>query len=98
MPAGSVVIWAGGVWHGGGAFSDRPPPGGRLPDRAAVLFNMCRGQLRTQENSMIQLPHSTVARMPVDVQVRAGQTSETRTLVSFRSALRHSHCGLWDVM
>lgn len=63
MPAGSVVVWAGGVWHAGGAYTDAAGP-----DRAAVLFNWCRGVLRTQEDSKVQLPHGAVARMPVDCQ------------------------------
>lgn len=33
-----------------------------------MLFNWCRGLLRTQENSAIQLSHEMVARMPMDCQ------------------------------
>jgi ectoine hydroxylase-related dioxygenase (phytanoyl-CoA dioxygenase family) len=68
MKTGSVVIWAGGTWHGGGAFTDDDA----TEDRTSVLFNCTRGIFRTQENVMVQLPHDTVAQMPPNVQRLVG--------------------------
>ena len=66
MKAGSIVMWAGGTWHGGGAFTEG------TEDRTSVLFNCTRGIFRTQENVMVQLPHDMVAQMPPDVQRLVG--------------------------
>ena len=54
MPAGSVLIWHGSLWHGGGAnTTDRR--------RYGIAMNYCAGWIRQQENQQLGLPLDTVA-------------------------------------
>ena len=54
MPAGSVLVWQGATWHGGGAnVSDEI--------RVGVAMNYCAGFMRQQENQMLGIPHDTLA-------------------------------------
>jgi ectoine hydroxylase-related dioxygenase (phytanoyl-CoA dioxygenase family) len=49
MPAGSVLVWHGSLWHGGGANStDRR--------RYGIAMNYCAGWVRQQENQQLGLP------------------------------------------
>jgi ectoine hydroxylase-related dioxygenase (phytanoyl-CoA dioxygenase family) len=49
MPRGSVLVWHGSLWHGGGANrSDRP--------RAGIAMNYCAGFIRQQENQQLGIP------------------------------------------
>jgi len=49
MPAGSVLIFDGSLWHGGGA--------NRSPERRLGLaVNYCAGWLRQQENQQLGIP------------------------------------------
>jgi len=57
MPRGSVLIWHGSLWHGGGANST----GER---RVGIAMNYCAGYIRQQENQQLGLPVETVARFP----------------------------------
>ena len=51
MPAGSVLVWHGSLWHGGGANrSDRR--------RVGVAMNYCAGYLRQQENQQLGIPRA----------------------------------------
>ena len=51
MPKGSVLLWDGGCWHGGGAnVSDGV--------RFGVSLNYCRGWVRQQENQYLAIPHA----------------------------------------
>ena len=54
MPAGSVLVWQGSTWHGGGA---------NVSDdiRVGVAMNYCAGFMRQQENQMLGIPHETLA-------------------------------------
>jgi len=55
MPAGSVVIFTGTLWHGGGANrTDRP--------RLGVAAQYCAPFLRQQENLTLGIPPAQVAR------------------------------------
>lgn len=54
MPAGSVLIWHGSLWHGGGANRT----GGR---RYGIAMNYCAGWIRQQENQQLGLPLELVA-------------------------------------
>ena len=49
MPAGSVLVWHGSLWHGGGAnTTDRR--------RYGLAMNYCAGWIRQQENQQLGLP------------------------------------------
>lgn len=55
MPAGSVLIWHGSLWHGGGANQS----GER---RVGIASNYCAGYIRQQENQQLGIPRATAAR------------------------------------
>jgi ectoine hydroxylase-related dioxygenase (phytanoyl-CoA dioxygenase family) len=49
MPAGSVLVFDGSIWHGGGA--------NRATERRLGLaMNYCAGWLRQQENQQLGIP------------------------------------------
>ncbi len=49
MPRGSVLIWHGSLWHGGGAnHTDQR--------RVGIAMNSCAGFLRQQENQQLGVP------------------------------------------
>ncbi len=53
MPKGSVLIWHGSLWHGGGANrSDRR--------RVGLAMNYCAGYVRQQENQQLGIPREIV--------------------------------------
>ncbi len=54
MPEGSVLIWHGSLWHGGGAntTSER---------RVGLAMNYCAGYIRQQENQQLGIPRSIAA-------------------------------------
>ncbi len=66
MPAGSVLLWTGSLWHGGGANHTDD-----LIRRGAIIL-YCRAWLRQQENQYLAVPESTVRTMPRIVQRLAG--------------------------
>ena len=49
MPKGSVLVWHGSLWHGGGAnrTSER---------RVGIAMNYCAGYIRQQENQQLGIP------------------------------------------
>ncbi len=49
MPRGSVLIWHGSLWHGGG--SNRTDT-----DRVGIAMNYCAGWVRQQENQQLGIP------------------------------------------
>jgi ectoine hydroxylase-related dioxygenase (phytanoyl-CoA dioxygenase family) len=53
MPRGSVLVWHGSLWHGGGANTtdDR---------RYGIAMNYCAGWVRQQENQQLGLPLDAV--------------------------------------
>lgn len=53
MPRGSVLIWHGSLWHGGGANLTN----GR---RVGLAMNYCAGFMRQQENQQLGIPSSLV--------------------------------------
>jgi ectoine hydroxylase-related dioxygenase (phytanoyl-CoA dioxygenase family) len=65
MRAGSVLVWHGSLWHGGGAnhTSSR---------RYGVAMNYCAGWVRQQENQQLGLPLDVVARFPPSLQELCG--------------------------
>lgn len=65
MPAGSVLVWHGSLWHGGGAnrTSER---------RYGIAMNYCAGWVRQQENQQLGLPLDLVASFPPRLQELCG--------------------------
>ena len=49
MPKGSVLVWHGSLWHGGGANTT----GER---RVGIAMNYCAGWIRQQENQQLGIP------------------------------------------
>jgi len=54
MPKGSVLIWHGSLWHGGGANNTDER-------RVGIAMNYCAGYVRQQENQQLGLDRETVA-------------------------------------
>jgi ectoine hydroxylase-related dioxygenase (phytanoyl-CoA dioxygenase family) len=55
MRRGSVLVWHGSLWHGGGA--NRSPA-----VRVGIAMNYCAGWIRQQENQQLGIPSETVRR------------------------------------
>jgi ectoine hydroxylase-related dioxygenase (phytanoyl-CoA dioxygenase family) len=55
MRAGSVLIWHGSLWHGGGANTTDET-------RMGIAMNDCAGYIRQQENQQLGLARETVSR------------------------------------
>lgn len=49
MPRGSVLVWHGSLWHGGGANHTEER-------RVGIAMNYCAGWIRQQENQQLGLP------------------------------------------
>jgi len=54
MPKGSVLVWHGSAWHGGGANTSDEV-------RIGVAMNYCAGFIRQQENQQLGIPHGVAA-------------------------------------
>jgi ectoine hydroxylase-related dioxygenase (phytanoyl-CoA dioxygenase family) len=65
MPAGSVLVYHGSLWHGGGANAS----GAR---RLAIVCNYCAGWLRQEECQLLALPREQVAAFPPRLQALVG--------------------------
>jgi ectoine hydroxylase-related dioxygenase (phytanoyl-CoA dioxygenase family) len=55
MPRGSVLVWHGSTWHGGGANTTDDEI------RVGVAMNYCAGWIRQQENQHLGIPPEIVA-------------------------------------
>lgn len=55
MARGSVLIWHGSLWHGGGANRTDTR-------RTGVAMNYCAGWIRQQENQQLGIPHDIATR------------------------------------
>jgi len=65
MPAGSVLVYHGSLWHGGGANrSDER--------RLAIICNYCAGWVRQEECQLLALPREQVAGLPPRLQALVG--------------------------
>jgi ectoine hydroxylase-related dioxygenase (phytanoyl-CoA dioxygenase family) len=65
MTAGSVLVWHGSLWHGGGA--------NRTSERRwGIAMNYCAGWVRQQENQQLGLPLELVATFPPRLQELCG--------------------------
>jgi ectoine hydroxylase-related dioxygenase (phytanoyl-CoA dioxygenase family) len=65
MPAGSVLVYHGSLWHGGGANRS-------AARRLAIVCNYCAGWLRQEECQLLALPREQVAGFPPRLQALAG--------------------------
>jgi ectoine hydroxylase-related dioxygenase (phytanoyl-CoA dioxygenase family) len=65
MTRGSVLVWNGSLWHGGGANSTDER-------RVGIAMNYCAGYIRQQENQQLGIPHHMVTRMPARLQELIG--------------------------
>ncbi|MHB1854412.1 MAG: phytanoyl-CoA dioxygenase family protein [Acidimicrobiales bacterium] len=65
MAKGSVLVWHGSLWHGGGAnhTDDR---------RIGIAMNYCAGYIRQQENQQLGLPPALVKTFPRRLQELVG--------------------------
>lgn len=57
MPAGSVLVWHGSLWHGGGANASDTR-------RVGIAMNYCAGFVRQQENQQLGIPREIARRFP----------------------------------
>ncbi len=65
MPAGSVLVYLGGLWHGGGAnTTDRPRPG--------LLLEYVVSWLRPQETQLVAVPPEVARDLPERLQELLG--------------------------
>ncbi len=65
MPKGSVLVWHGSLWHGGGANRTDQP-------RVGVAMNYCAGFIRQQENQQLGIPREIAASFPKRLQELIG--------------------------
>jgi ectoine hydroxylase-related dioxygenase (phytanoyl-CoA dioxygenase family) len=65
MPRGSVLVWHGSLWHGGGANRTNER-------RIGVAMNYCAGYIRQQENQQLGVPAEMARRMPRRLQELLG--------------------------
>ena len=65
MPKGSVLVWHGSLWHGGGANSSDER-------RYGIAMNYCAGYIRQQENQQLGIPADLVKRFPKRLQQLVG--------------------------
>lgn len=55
MPKGSVLVWHGSTWHGGGANTSDEV-------RVGIAMNYCAGYIRQQENQQLGIPPEIMRR------------------------------------
>jgi len=65
MRRGSVLIWHGSLWHGGGANRTNAR-------RIGLAMNYCAGFIRQQENQQLGIPRETAARFEQKLQELCG--------------------------
>jgi len=65
MEKGSVLVWNGSLWHGGGA---------NVTDerRVGIAMNYCAGFIRQQENQQLGIPRKVAAEFPERLQRLVG--------------------------
>ncbi|MEM9464130.1 MAG: phytanoyl-CoA dioxygenase family protein [Actinomycetota bacterium] len=65
MARGSVLIWTGSLWHGGGA--------NRTDGwRTGIAMNYCAGFIRQQENQQLGIPHDRMATFSPELREMCG--------------------------
>jgi ectoine hydroxylase-related dioxygenase (phytanoyl-CoA dioxygenase family) len=65
MPAGSILVWHGSLWHGGGANTTDER-------RMGIAMNYCAGWIRQQENQQLGLPLELVRTFSPELQELCG--------------------------
>jgi ectoine hydroxylase-related dioxygenase (phytanoyl-CoA dioxygenase family) len=65
MPKGSVLVWVGSLWHGGGANKTNLR-------RVGIAMNYCAGYIRQQENQQLGVPPQLVKTFPRRLQELVG--------------------------
>jgi ectoine hydroxylase-related dioxygenase (phytanoyl-CoA dioxygenase family) len=65
MTKGSVLVWVGSLWHGGGANTTESR-------RVGIAMNYCAGYIRQQENQQLGVPPSLVKTFPRRLQELIG--------------------------
>lgn len=65
MPRGSVLVWNGSLWHGGGANTTDER-------RVGIAMNYCAGWVRQQENQQLGIPRDVAARFGPRLRSLAG--------------------------
>jgi ectoine hydroxylase-related dioxygenase (phytanoyl-CoA dioxygenase family) len=65
MPVGSVLVWHGSLWHGGGSNVT-------AQRRYGIAMNYCAGWIRQQENQQLGLPLELVRRFAPRLQELCG--------------------------
>jgi ectoine hydroxylase-related dioxygenase (phytanoyl-CoA dioxygenase family) len=65
MPAGSILVWHGSLWHGGGANTT-------AQRRRGIAMNYCAGWVRQQENQQLGVPKSRVKGFSPELQGLCG--------------------------
>ena len=65
MPKGSVLVWDGSLWHGGGANATNTR-------RTGIAMNYCAGFIRQQENQQLGLAPELVKTYPTRLQELIG--------------------------
>jgi ectoine hydroxylase-related dioxygenase (phytanoyl-CoA dioxygenase family) len=65
MPRGSVLVWVGSLWHGGGANRTDAR-------RVGIAMNYCAGYIRQQENQQLGIPPALVKTFPRRLQELIG--------------------------
>jgi ectoine hydroxylase-related dioxygenase (phytanoyl-CoA dioxygenase family) len=65
MSKGSLLVWVGSLWHGGGANKTRQR-------RVGIAMNYCAGFIRQQENQQLGIPLDTARQFPRRLQELCG--------------------------
>lgn len=65
MPAGSILVWHGSFWHGGGANTTDEA-------RMGIAMNYCAGWIRQQENQQLGIPLDVVRTFSPELQELCG--------------------------
>jgi len=65
MPRGSVLVWHGSLWHGGGANTT-------AERRVGIAMNYCAGYIRQQENQQLGIPREVAAQFDTRLQELCG--------------------------
>ena len=81
MPAGSIVVWTGALWHGGGANTSRDQT------RLALNINYNLAYLRQQENQFVGVPRAELAKMP----------ERLRRLIGYQNGISVAGAGMVDL-
>jgi len=65
MPRGSVLVWNGSMWHGGGANDT-------ARRRVGIAMNYCAGWVRQQENQQLGIPRQIARTFPTRLRELVG--------------------------